>query len=278
MEKSKNDEKAKHAHRPDFYSQGCAFSVIVLMFLLLTIMTSYATFSVLPVPIFYYYGSLILGMLIFGFLHTLGSAWRDIPVPLKWHYILAVMLICSSCMTWQFFYAIGVAGSWIIGIIFFSTFREVPAFPVAIFPLLMIVTICTAILFSIKSIDIPRPAMKMLTYMVVLFASIFIWGNSLYFEGHVYDEGLKGEGTSYHAIVYYGWVGDPGLIYLYECDMGIFGCNLIYKTDTFQEYRADETRLVYDVNTNTLILEYTMSELTARYYEIPPILYEYPVR
>jgi hypothetical protein len=275
MEKLKNDEKAKHANRPNYYNQGCAFSIIALMFLLLTIITSYETFKVLPVPVFFWYGSMGLGMLIFAFLVLLGSVWGDTSIPLNWLYVIgALLLVASPLIIWKVALPIGIMGSWFAGMIYILLFRHVP---VVVFPLLLIATFCVAMLCQRKSVNLPRMEMKLITYPVVLFTCIFIWGHALKFESQRYDEGLKVNGNSYHAIVYYGWLGDPGLVFLYECDEWIFGCELLYESD-YDNYEIPETQLVFDESASTLRLEYHLSERNAQHYDIPPILYEHPIQ
>lgn len=269
-------EKAKRDNRTDYYSQGCAFNIIGLMFLLLTLFTSNEILGILPMQWFFYFGSMMMGMALFGFTILLASAWRNLGISMKYIFAVAILASCTTPLFYEFWGAVAIVGSWIFAFPYIMAFQKIPAI---VFPLMLIITFVIGIWCAIKSITIPRNLLKQITYLIIFFAIVYIWGHAIKFESRVYDEKLlEVEGKTYHSMVYYGWLGDPGLIYLYECSNGIFGCDLIYETADYAEYRADETSLVYDESTNVLRLEYQMSEYTARYNNIPPILYEHPVR
>lgn len=279
MEKVKNDEKIKRGDRPDYYNQGFAFSIIGVVFLLLTIITSYETFNVLPTPVFFYFASLIIGMALFGFniLILFVSRLSNLSIPLKYIYIAVALIVCVApflgLLFWLFFMWIGVLGSWIFAIPYVFAFQHIP---VVIFSLLMIVTIFVGTLCRIKSITISRTLMTASAFFILWLAIAYIWGHAYRFEGHRYDESLEIEGKNYHSIIYYGWLGDPGLAFLYECDAGYFGCDLIYETPDYGDYETDEISLVYDESTLVLRLEYYTSERNTQ--ATHEILYEHPVR
>lgn len=263
MEKTKNDEKTKHGEQRDYYSQGWAFAIIALMFFLLTLMTSDQTLNVLPIPQIFFYGSIIIGMTLSCFYIILGSAWRNLPFRLRDILIIAVLVLCASFLIYRTLLIIGTVASWVFAFVPYFIFDQLP---VVIFPLLMIATFIVAILYYRMRVILPRSTMKKITYLIILFSAVYIWGYAAKFGGKRYDEGLKIDSTSYHAIVYGAWDGDSDLVFLYECLVGFVACEMIYQSG-LGNYSTYETQLVYDEEAGLLRLEHEES-----------LLYEHPIR
>jgi hypothetical protein len=236
MEIEKSKEKAKRSKQDDYVS--IKFPMI-LVFLSL-IFSLLPTYLVLPIPIFFFYSSVALGFILVAsafFLVTRKKyfflVWIGLSIP--------IILLFTS----MFFLTLIFVGMATISFYL----RSIPAF---IFPLSAFV-----LLIFLKSRQRTFPHLHRseqsgkiwFVFISMLVLGIYFWAYGIDTLRSYYDKGLEVKGKNYHVILvdlapFEFW--DAGRdVYLYECQLGIFFCHVIYYAPIYCPNYCD-TKLIYN--------------------------------
>jgi hypothetical protein len=253
-------QKPKFELKLEKYNPRVAFGWLAFASFLMTIFTAYQLINILPDPRIFYFGQLAAASILFCILLVLIVRWLS---GITWRFTvglsIGLMLFCAVLTPFTIF------ASWTFGTIYFSFLR---AIPVLVFPILVVLFAILAYFASRLGESFKPREMKILVGLILAFSCIYLWGHSATFEGAYYDEGKDIGGKSYHSIVYYGLMGEPGFIQMYECQTAIFGCGKIY--ESFRDnYTVDDTVLIHDEAAGHLRLEYHQAG------EDPELLFDY---
>lgn len=270
MAAEKSKEKAKRGDRSNYFNLSIweALIFLSLAFALLTIFTSNQSLAVLPHPRFFYWGSMAFGMILVAIGCLIFSS-----IFLRKNYLIFLLISMIVCAMISFI-GLGVFGSWIFAIAYYSAFHQIPSI---LFPFLFLLSLLLIGLANYSQTLRQSLAARAISVCIVVLVGTYLWGYAAMFEGDSYDEALAIEGKTYHSIVYYGWLGDPGTVTLYECQGGYFFCTKIYEAP-YDYYFVKGTSLVFDATNQVLKLEYQVPPERSDWgTEIPPILFEYAI-
>ncbi len=99
-----------------------------------------------------------------------------------------------------------------------------------------------------------RKIMRIVSAALALFTAFYIFGIA-FLPGHseLNFRGSKAfNNRYYYLIIYWGWLGDPDNLILYECNQFALNCAKVYTTSG--EYRATNVELVPEPDNNNLLV------------------------
>jgi hypothetical protein len=251
-EKQKN--KAKQGKQDDYVNLKFPM-ILVILSLIFSLLPIYL---VLPIPIFFFYSSIALGFIL------VASAFF-LVVRKNYFFLVLIGLSIPIILLFTSMFFLILIGVGLATISFYL--GSIPAF---IFPLLAF-----GFLIFLKSRQRTFPYLHRseqrgkiwFIFISMLVLGIYFWTYGVGTSRSFYDKGLEVKGKSYHIILvdlapFRLW--DEGRdVYLYECQLGIFFCHVIYHAPIYcPNYCA--TKLIY--NEAEQVLHLTEYEV---FYEHP---------
>lgn len=214
-----NKEKPKNKGIPSCYNQNHALLYMIFAFGLVTFFKLDEFIGMAGLRPLVFFGGIASIYLIVSVNFFLFRQWKvmnEVLIILFWLTFNALMI-----------FAVVTTLILLVGWMMIVVWMAIPAW---LFPLILSVLILMKITLEKKSIALPRPIIIVAIVFTTGLCSTYLLGNSALDAEFNRLESVNTDNAHYFLDVEWGWLGDPDMLILYDCNSFALACEKIYQS------------------------------------------------
>lgn len=232
---------------PSNYSEKTSFFIIFSILLILLFFDADELFGAVDLRAFYSIGSVVVSVILILGLLALIAHWRIIPNTIA---IAFGVLILLGCLTLN-------AGIVLVGWVAYAIVRDTGLFPCSIlFAIAFTIAIAAWLWGKFTGYTFNPGFVQFMLMAILLIAPIYLLGIGFSPQNSEFDsaDSVNLNNHHYYLYRYWGWLGDPDTLELYECNQFALACKSVYRAPAAY-YQDKNVVLIPDVTTNSLAIQ-----------------------